>query len=231
MRPAELEEGFRLRYQVYCLDRGFEEAADCPDGLERDVYDSYAHHSLLRERATGHPLGTVRLVHPSATPNWITKLPLAAYADIDSIEELMRLPGGTTAEVSRFAISRNARQCLSQPPAGTADTSDGADAAWRQRLLPYMSLGLVRGLIRQSQEHGITHWCLAAEPSLLRRLRSFGLHFKDAGPMVNHRGLRQICYAELDDLLLRAETERPECWEIMTQDGQLTTPDAARSVA
>lgn len=231
-RDSEVEEAFRLRYQVYCLDRGFEEATACPDGMERDRYDAYAHHSLLYERGSRRALGTVRLVQPAATPNWITKLPLAEYADIDSIEELMRLPGGRTAEVSRFAISRTARQCLSRTDAGTAGPLNGSDGlAWRQKLLPYMSLGLIRGLVRLSQEHGITHWCLAAEPSLLRRLRSFGLHFKDAGPLVEHRGLRQICYAELDGLLRRAEAEHPECWEIITQDGLLTTEAAEMNAA
>ena len=93
--------------------------------------------------------------------------------------------------------------------------------AWHAKLLPYMSLGLVRGLVRMSAMAGITHWCLAAEPSLLRRLRAFGLHFVDCGPLVDHRGLRQVCYAKLDGLLERAARDCPEMWDIMTQNGSL----------
>lgn len=227
----QIEEAFRLRYQVYCLDRSFEEASACLNGMEQDAYDDYAYHSLLSDKASQRTLGTVRLVKPAATPNWIMKLPLAEYADIDSIEHLIRLPAGTTAEVSRFAISRSARSCLGSPPEGAAAPAKDGGRGWRQKLLPYMSLGLIRGLVRLSMEHGITHWCLAAEPSLLRRLRSFGLYFEDAGPLVEHRGLRQICYAELSSLLRRAKAERADCWRIMTEDGLLTRPESAKTAA
>lgn len=227
----EKEEAFRLRYQVYCLDRGFEEADACPEGMEQDHYDSYAYHSLLRDRITQQALGTVRLIRPVAESNWLSRLPLAEYAHQDSLDELMRLPGGSTAEVSRFAIARAARKWLSLVPDTVEQAGDAPAPMWRQKLLPYMSLGLIRGLVRLSLEHSVTHWCLAAEPSLLRRLRTFGLHFKDAGPLVDHRGLRQVCYAELDGLLERAEGERPEFWEIMTQDGFLLPANATRNAA
>jgi N-acyl amino acid synthase of PEP-CTERM/exosortase system len=72
---------------------------------------------------------------------------------------------------------------------------------------------------------------LAAEPSLLRRLRGFGLHFRDAGPLVEHRGLRQVCYAELEALLDRARAEHPEFWDVITVGGFLLSADLARAAA
>ncbi len=229
----EIEEAFRLRYQVYCLDRGFEEVTSCPMGMERDQFDDYALHSLLIERTAKRAIGTVRLVKPEATPSWVSKLPLADYAHVDSIEELMRLPAGSTAEVSRFAIARSALSQLRVLPTTEAKAPEGEAPVpnWREKLLPFMSLGLIRGLVRLSLAHGVTHWCLAAEPSLLRRLRTFGLHFKDAGPLVDHRGLRQICYAELGNLLERAEAERPEFWHVITQGGFLLPASAAKKAA
>lgn len=221
--PQDIEQAFRLRYQVYCLEQGFEPPESFSSGMERDRYDSFAHHSLLVDKASALPLGTVRLILPAATPDWVEDLPVADYAAAESIAELERLPAGSTAEVSRFAIARMARQKSRRSLAG----EDGAalesrrDTPWRDKLRPYMSLGLIRGLVRLSVEKGITHWCLAAEPTLLRRLRSFGLHFKAAGPLVDHRGLRQVCYAELKTLLARAEDEHPEFWHIMTQGGFL----------
>ncbi len=221
----ELEAAFRLRYQVYCLDRGFEEATACPGGMEQDRYDGYAYHSLLRDRASNQAVGTVRLVRPGASaPSWVTKLPLAEYADIDSIDELRRLPGASTAEVSRFAITRSVREILR----GATDAAEQQPNV-AEKLMPYMSLGLIRGLVRASMRHGITHWCLAAEPSLLRRLRNYGLHFKDAGPLVEHRGLRQVCYADVRTLLARAEAERPEYWDVMTEGGTLLSGAGGRS--
>src|SRR4030095_13231226 len=34
----------RLRYEVYCLERKFRDATECPDGLERDEYDAHSIH-------------------------------------------------------------------------------------------------------------------------------------------------------------------------------------------
>jgi N-acyl amino acid synthase of PEP-CTERM/exosortase system len=231
---ADAEEAFRLRYLVYCLDRGFEDAKACPDGMERDPYDDAALHCLLRDRVGRRALGTVRLVIASAAkPLGIDSLPLAEYADPECIDILKGLPVTSTAEVSRFAIARSAREILSHPQevSRTKFRVPAPDAQHGSKLLPYMSLGLIRGLVRLSMQHGITHWCLAAEPSLLRRLRGFGLHFVNAGPLVEHRGLRQICYANLHDLLARAEAEHPEFWDIITVGGFLLSDALARTAA
>ena|SRR5690348_7881500 len=59
-----LDEVFRLRYQVYCLERSFENASDYPDGRERDDDDSRSAHSLLLFRSAkgfeNTAVGTVR---------------------------------------------------------------------------------------------------------------------------------------------------------------------------
>jgi N-acyl amino acid synthase of PEP-CTERM/exosortase system len=230
---AEIEEAFRLRYQVYCLERGFEEAESRPDGLERDCYDDGALHSLLRVRLGRCPIGTVRLVRPDPAPIWVQTLPLAEYAHEESLEILSSLPPEGTAEVSRFAIARTAREILQLAQAVAAEQQDARCRRPEryEMLLPYMSLGLIRGLVRLSMAHGVTHWCLAAEPSLLRRLRGFGLHFHNAGPLVDHRGLRQVCFAELSELLARAEAERPEFWDVITVGGFLLSDQLSRSAA
>lgn len=226
-RPAlqeeEIQHAYRLRYQVYCLDKGYEDPKARPEGFECDEYDERARHSLLVDRQSGDALGTVRLVHAFEGPDWLAGLPLAAYAEPASLAALAHLPGGSTAEVSRFSVSRRAAGRLRSASVFQNALKDNelARPAWQAKLLPYMSLGLVRGLVRMSVEAGITHWCLAAEPSLLRRLRAFGLYFVDCGPLVEHRGLRQVCYAKLDGLLERAARERPEMWDIMTQGGSL----------
>lgn len=228
--PKDIEEAFRLRYQVYCLDRGFEDATACPDGQERDQYDDAALHCLLRDRIGRHPLGTARVVTTIGSASGIDSLPLAEYAPEESMEILRALPGASTAEVSRVAITRSARDILRQAAEARPGTT-GETPQCFEKLLPYMTLGLFRSIIRVSVRQGLTHWCLAAEPSLLRRLRSLGLHFQPAGPLVEHRGLRQICYAEITALLARAEIERPEVWDIMTLGGLLLSNESVRIVA
>ena len=60
--PALRDTVFRLRYQIYCMETGFERPEDFPDGLEKDAFDGRAVHSLLQHKASGDYAGTVRLV-------------------------------------------------------------------------------------------------------------------------------------------------------------------------
>ena len=51
--PALRDTVFRLRYQIYCMETGFERPEDFPDGLEKDAFDGRAVHSLLQHKASG----------------------------------------------------------------------------------------------------------------------------------------------------------------------------------
>jgi len=42
----------RLRYQVYCIENGYEDPDAHPDAVERDNFDSHAVHGLLRHLST-----------------------------------------------------------------------------------------------------------------------------------------------------------------------------------
>src|SRR6185436_337975 len=60
--PALRCEAYRLRYQVYSLERGFEPG---DNGMEIDSYDDQSQHVLLLHRESDAVVGTVRLI-PSA---------------------------------------------------------------------------------------------------------------------------------------------------------------------
>jgi hypothetical protein len=109
---------------------------------------------------------------------------------------LKDLPIGSTAEISRFAISKERRSGL----------SDGL-----------MRLGLVQGLVRLSREIGTTHWCAIMEPTLLRLLRRDSIQFHSLGPLVDYHGLRQPCFRGLTELLDSIGSEQPRIWEFLTQ--------------
>ena len=63
--PHLLRDSYRLRYDVYCLERNFLKAHDYPDCLETDAFDP---HSLHFGAMNLHDelVGTVRLVRPSS---------------------------------------------------------------------------------------------------------------------------------------------------------------------
>src|SRR5690554_4311475 len=51
--PFEKERVYRLRYEVYCDELGYEKPADSSNKLEYDVYDQHSIHCLIEHRRTG----------------------------------------------------------------------------------------------------------------------------------------------------------------------------------
>jgi N-acyl-L-homoserine lactone synthetase len=192
--PELIREAHRLRYQVYCLERGYKLDGD---EFEVDEYDTRARHVVLCHRRSGEVLGTVRLVLPSAE-NPDDSFPLQHVCQVALREHL---PIGRTAEISRFALPKQ-RQGVS--PASAAA----------------MRLGLVQGLVRASRELALTHWCAVMEASLLRLLQRTAIYFEPLGAPVEYHGIRQPCYAEVDALLARMARECPEVWAFVTDSGR-----------
>lgn len=209
--PALVGHALALRYQVYCVERHFEDPQAHPDGLERDALDASSIHTLLLFSGEAEPIGTARLILP---------LPGAELP----IENLLRqiapayqaeFPVESTGEVSRFLISKSHRQravniARSERMAGGSDL---------YTFLP--CLGLVQALLRASVAVGTTHWAAVMEPKLLRLLAALGIHFHSVGPLVSHHGIRQPSYCGLEEMLAQLLQEKPAHWAIVTDDGRL----------
>src|ERR1043166_2726214 len=100
---------FQLRYRVYCIENAFEDPN--PDGKESDELDRHSVHSLLTYRPTGVPAGTVRLVLPlQDDPHH--SFALQRVCDDPILRDPLKFPVQTTAEVSRFCISKEFRRRL-----------------------------------------------------------------------------------------------------------------------
>ena len=139
----QIEAAQRLRYKVYCEERGFEPGEN---GLEQDEFDHVSRHVLVRSRRSGQVLGTVRVVLGCAASG-------ASSFPMNRVCEryvLSPLPAMATGEISRFALTRD-RPGVS--PAAAA----------------LMRLFLMRGIVTVSGTHDLTHWCAIMERSLLRR--------------------------------------------------------------
>jgi N-acyl amino acid synthase of PEP-CTERM/exosortase system len=210
--PDLIREVHRLRYQVYCMENSFESPADNPDGLERDRYDAHSLHALLSYRATRTPVGTMRLILPN-----FGELPMFELCR----SAVKILPKTTTAEFSRFAVSKKFRRRVDDwvYPADLIPVGEGQIDP--RRVIPHITLGLMTTALQMGRAHGITHVCAIMEPSLLRLLARLGIHFIPVGPTVEHHGIRQPCYSEVGDLLAGVERERPEIWDVITNGGLL----------
>jgi N-acyl amino acid synthase of PEP-CTERM/exosortase system len=202
----------RIRYQVYCIEHPHEKSNNS-DGLETDAFDTHAAQSLLIHRSTTAALGTLRLILP-LTDVLQSSFPVQGVLDEDSLRELNRLPLHSTAEVSRFSISRRFRRI--------ADVSASAEClAVINSSGALMRLGLMQALVRMSVQNGITHWCAAMEPTLQRLLAAMAIRFQPIGPLVDYHGLRQPCYGEVAGILNAVKRERPAFWSVLTDAGAL----------
>ena len=157
-----MEESHRLRYQVYCVERGFLNPDDYPDQCERDEFDRHSLHLGVMDGA-GTLLATARLVKVNRAG-----LPLFRHCQIYRGESELYRETTRVAEISRLCISR----------------------AVRKRRIGGASLAveLYRAIYQVSKRNGFTHWLVATEPSLQRLLASLRVPFREVGPRTDYYG-------------------------------------------
>jgi N-acyl-L-homoserine lactone synthetase len=98
--PEQIRMAQALRYEVYCVEKGWIELSSCDDELEADEYDELAIHFLVLDDDSDAALGTSRLLLGSCQP-----LPAAKFLDL----EALGLRPEQTCEVSRLASLRTSR--------------------------------------------------------------------------------------------------------------------------
>jgi N-acyl amino acid synthase of PEP-CTERM/exosortase system len=218
--PELIEIAHRLRYQVYCVENPWEDPSRNPDGLERDEYDARAAHSLLVHRPSGSAVGTVRVILPD--PNALSNsFPAQRICTDPRLTDPTVLPLASMGEISRFSISREFRRRPGDTVRGELGPMFPVDPKEERRMSPHMKLGLMQGLVRSSVEYGLTHWCAAMEPWLIRMLESMAIYFEPLGPPVDFHGMRQPCFGSIRSILERIREEKPEIWPVITDDGRL----------
>lgn len=196
--PELLDQVFRLRHKVYCVENPFEDPAAHPDGREKDLYDDHAVHAALIFRGTSQVMGCVRLILPD-TDSPALALPVSELLDEESLKALNSLPLDRTAEISRYAVSKDFRRRKGEER--YADVGfPYLNPKDERRIMPHVTLGLMRGALQLCRANGITHFCAVMEPSLMRLVARFGLMFQPIGPTVDYHGRRQPCFATLAHL-------------------------------
>jgi N-acyl amino acid synthase of PEP-CTERM/exosortase system len=90
---------FKLRYQVYCLEKQYENPENFQDGMEWDEHDSHAAHFLIRHRTSMEWAGTFRLI-----PGKLHKLPSHQHIKASTFNNPKQ--AHHFAEFSRLIITR-----------------------------------------------------------------------------------------------------------------------------
>lgn len=212
-------EAHRLRYQVYCKDRGYENEDQFPDGLEKDEFDEHSVHALVRHRASRAVAGVVRLIFPDhSDPE--KRLPIELQCG-DSFDQAaldqFDFSEANIAEVSRFAVSSQFIRGAGIKQAAGEDS---------RHYFPHISLGLIAMLFVASVEHKVTHWYAVMEPSLSRLLARSGVEFTRIGPIVDYHGKRQPMIANVNDLLANIYQKRRDFFKLIEELGGIPASDA-----
>lgn len=216
---ALIRQSQRLRYQVYCVETGFEDPDGNPGGLETDAADAHSLHSLLIHKPSGIVAGTVRLILPQP------ELPDRGLQSLAVSPALSRmcgksLPGWTTAEISRFSISKAFRRRLDDGLYAEF-LSDSDPNAIGRRALPSITLGLMRAIVAMTRAAEMSHVTAVIEPALERLLLRLGIRFERTGETVSYHGRRYPVFRDMTELLAEIHERRFDVWQAITDDGRI----------
>ncbi|PLW84107.1 hypothetical protein CWI75_01785 [Kineobactrum sediminis] len=161
--PQDLQAIYRLRYRVYCEERGFLTAENYPDNAECDAYDAHSVHFAAFDQ-DGKVAAAIRLVCPGQEGG----LPYQQHCPL--FDEVALPPATAAGEVSRLVLNQGYRT----PPGGGGTGT--------------VVMAVYRAMYRYSREHGIRYWYAAMERPLLRMLARIGVTFERIGPEVDYCG-------------------------------------------
>lgn len=205
-----LQEIFKLRYEVYCLECQYLPAEEFQNGLESDEFDPCSIHFAA---FTQHEqiVGTVRLVQPEPSQSY----PFEGHCSV--FDDYSMPPREQAAEISRLVVRKTHRrrrgdsmQGISKDFVEKGDTNSiqphKADKR-RSGNSPLLLLGLYREMYRYSRRNGIRYWYAAMERSLARSLDKMGFRFVPIGPQTDYYGPVTPFIVDLDELNERLHRE------------------------
>lgn len=215
------KEVYKLRYQVYCIETGFENADLHPAGMESDEYDNRSYHYLILHKKSETYAATTRLILPSVESSE-QLFPIEKHTCIDNVEFLRNIPRENLAEASRFCVSKDFKRRKNE-----ARTLVGIESNWveiftenERRIFPHITIGLLACLIKISSENNIHYWYAVMEPSLARFFLSLGINFIPIGPLANYHGRRRPYIIKLSEMLESVFKKELDYWNMMTNKGQ-----------
>jgi len=189
--PASRQIHHQLRYQVFCLETGYEDPAQFPDGEEKDEWDDNAAHFLVRERSSGQWVAAMRLVLPSAQ-----SLPIEERVVIESSSRRDRR---YCAEVSRLCMVGHYRRrlqgrvmpCIEQTPGSALQRGVVRSEIVKQQRSAEILQVLLKAGLAVGCERAI-RYCYMLTTRSLAKIAScvLPMEMQLAGSACSHRGER-----------------------------------------
>ena len=233
---------FRLRYQVYCLETGYEDPAAFPNKIESDEFDAKSAHFIVRARATGNWIAAMRLVIGP-----LADLPISKFTALDYEQLLLHTQTqslsefGMCAEVSRLCVVSQYRRRTHERnvPHQIPWNPDEEDekSATERRKAPWLMLALLHSARIYSEEQNIPFWFFLTTSALARIIKGLGMKLDQTGVPCEHRGTRYPYVANMPGNFDQLRFKYPDLADTLAKEphyslfSQLTQHDSKFSIA
>jgi N-acyl-L-homoserine lactone synthetase len=238
----DLNEIFKLRFKVFCLEWGFEKPENHSSSVITDEFDKHAVHFAVRDDA-GRIVGALMLIKNSPAG-----FPIEKYCELTIDPD--DIPRDRLAEISRIVIHRDYRRRAEDKYIygpdeerriiGSFDFPQTyhnnqthfrrADDRFRfrggrrsgemsgdRRRRHEVILNLFREVYRESIDSGITHWYTVMTRGIVMLLGRFGITFTEIGDPVDYHGIRTPYMAEVLRIANEMKEKNPALYEEFTQ--------------
>ncbi|WP_448565175.1 PEP-CTERM/exosortase system-associated acyltransferase [Thalassotalea ganghwensis] len=215
------QEAFKIRYGVYSEELGWEPQNS--EKMETDECDDYAFHCLLEHRRTGVFAGCIRLIIPPIeSPD--KQLPFEENCLSSARKDVFdttKLPRGSFGEISRLAVLASFRRRDKEKNVPFVLKNIDPKTVYSEeerRNFPNIAMGLyLSGLALASlcEHEGIV---VMMEPRLNRRLKRFGLPFKQIGDVMEYHGQRAMFYLHREDFHRELTDQLEQLYGIIHND-------------
>lgn len=214
------EKTFRLRYEVYVEEFGFEDPADHPGGRETDAYEDVSAHFVSLD-PEDEVVGTIRLILHSDRG-----FPIEKAVDLHFPGE--KPPPEKMAEISRLAVSHKYRRrhadgvygvesYLPASEGGAVPEQGKVPREYRKRRNPVIVMGLYQIMYQESKRMGLTHWYMITQEKMYRLFKRLGFVFHPVGEPVEYHGLRRPYLGVISEMEAAMMRENPVLMRLLLQ--------------
>ncbi|MDP5129742.1 MAG: PEP-CTERM/exosortase system-associated acyltransferase [Paraglaciecola sp.] len=194
------DEVYRLRYQVYCEELGFEETN--AQQQEHDAFDDHSIHCFVRHLTSGNLAGTVRLIYSKSEQQLLPIEQYCTHAITDKHIFPARFAREEICEISRLAVPALFRKRAVDKFSGAATGAiePTTFSSSELRCFPYIAICLYMSAIAMSFKTNRYYGFVMMEPRLARSLSYVGIKFHQLGDPVEYHGMRAAYFIDSREL-------------------------------
>jgi N-acyl amino acid synthase of PEP-CTERM/exosortase system len=207
------EEVYRLRYDVYCVEFGYEPAANFPDKMEHDEYDEQSFHVLVKHNATELAAGCTRLIQTAdANPSRLLPFEKICKGSLDlAYISNLGIPRHSICEASRFSVHSNFRRRHGESVSRFGDMTSLTSSSQELRTFPLISLSIALATTALTELTHRPYMYAMMEPFLPRLLHRIGYNFIKVSPDIAYHGNRAAYVVKTSSVLANLQ---PELFEL-----------------